>query len=302
MRRMENFCTAALAGLLLLAAAPAQAAAPGAEALGRLLADYAPHATLPLPELTPAELEELANGEAIIRLNGTADDDDEVSAMGIVGVRLLEAPRLLLWLSVLGGNDERDWRLTPATLARGERGAYVRYQHIDLPWPVRDRHWVIQCEKNLALAAASNDRAWEHYWSLHDEGPELLYAAHAAGGIPRLSRDDLDDSIFLPANRGAWGLIDAGEQHTLVVAFLDAHLGGAFPDRLVRGFTKRRLRAGFERLADMATRVHESYDGTPAIHDGQGAAIPAEAAARAAARWRERLQLAAAGQAAPASR
>lgn len=292
---------ALLAGLVTLAALPGagraqQAELPPAAApatgleLSAVLELYRARASAAMPALSAAELAELAAGEFVIKLSGEASDA-EIRSMGLHGLQIIEAPRLLLWLSVMGGNDERDYRLTRATLGRGDAGSYVRYQHVDLPWPFRDRHWVIDCHKNVEVAAASDGAVWEHFWTLHDDGPALLDAAVSAGRIPRLSAEDLADAVYLPANSGAWTLIDAGPQRTLVIAYVDADLGGAFPDALVRAFTRRRLKAGFELLAEMATRVHLNYDETPLIHDGHGGAISRQDAARAAQRWRNEVQI-----------
>lgn len=258
-----------------------------------LLAELAGGAAYAPPALDPAELADLAAGEAVVKVAAEpTGEDDEISTMAVWGLKLVDAPRLLLWLSVMGGNDERDYRLTPAMLSRGPDGAYVRYQHVDLPWPVRDRHWVIDCEKNTELAAATNGRAWQHVWALHEEGPSLLDAAFADGRIPGLTRDDLDDSVYLPANSGAWTMIDAGGNRTLIVASLDADLGGHFPDVIVRAFTKRKLASGMRTLVEMATRVHVNYDQAPVIHDGYGRPIAATEARRVASLWQDRRQLA----------
>lgn len=274
----------------------ALAGAAGAEApaVAELLDLYRAHGALPLPRLEGDEITEIESGQAIVRVTGTPDPQpgDEVSAMALTAFQLVDAPRLLLWLSVMGGNDERDYRLTPAMLSRGPAGSYVRYQHVDLPWPVRDRHWVIACEKTIDLAETTGDRIWEHSWQLHPDGPRLAYDAHAAGQIPKLDRDDLDDAIYLPSNRGAWTMIEAGEDRTLIVARLDADLGGHFPDALVRAFTKRQLKAGLRTLAEMATQVDRNYDETPVIHTGGGEPISAQEAIRVAMRWREERQVA----------
>ena len=287
-RRPSAVRRAAFAGVATLALAVSAAGATVEPArVAEFYAAYAARAEFALPGLSADDLAELARGEAVIRVSGTpAPGTDEVSAMGVAGIKLIAAPRLLLWLSVMGGNDERDYRLTPLTLSRGNAGSYVRYQHVDLPWPIRDRHWVIDCRKNPGLAEATGGKVWEHSWALHTEGPALIDEAFTAGRIPKLSRDDLDDAVYLPANRGAWALVETGPDHTLVIGYLDADLGGRFPDPLVRAFTKRQLKAGLVRLEEMATRVHDNYDGEPPIHDGAGRPIAAPAALRVATRWR----------------
>ncbi len=303
---MDRHLAPGLAATLLaaLAALPGAShghgpAAPIAAAeIAGMLARYRAQTSAAAPALSARELAELASGEFVIRLSGEAAvgsggeaAPEEIRSMGLVGLQVIEAPRLLLWLSVMGGNDERDYRLTRATFGRSAPGSYVRYQHVDLPWPVRDRHWVIDCHKNAELAAATDGVVWEHYWSLHEDGPALLEAALEAGRIPRLSRDDLQQAVYLPANSGAWTLIDAGPNRTLVIAYVDADLGGYFPDPLVRAFTKKRLKAGFELLAEMATRVHLNYDEMPLIHDGHGNAISSQDAVLAAMRWRDEVQI-----------
>lgn len=289
------------AALALPGVGGAQGPEPAADAsagIAGLLERYRAQAGTALPPLSAGETAELASGEFVIKLSGDAltgsggeRDAEDIRAMGLHGLQLIEAPRLLLWLSVMGGNDERDYRLTRATLGHGERGSYVRYQHVDLPWPIRDRHWVIDCHKNVGLAAASDGVVWEHSWSLHEHGPELLAAAMNAGSIPRLTRDDLDEAVYLPANSGAWTMMDAGPHRTLVIAYVDADLGGFFPDPLVRAFTRKRLKGGFELLAEMATRVHLNYDETPLIHDGHGEAISSRDANLAAMRWLDEVQI-----------
>lgn len=284
--------TALITAAYLAACAPAAAGEPALESrIAELYHAYSARTEFALPPLSGEDLVDLARGEAVIRVSGTpVAGSDEVSAMGVAGIKLIEAPRLLLWLSVMGGNDERDYRLTPALLSRGEAGAYVRYQHVNLPWPVRDRHWVIDCRKNPGLAEETGGALWEHRWTLHPDGPALLESAFAAGRIPKLDRDDLDDAIYLPANRGAWTLAELDPGRTLVIAFLDADLGGRFPDAIVRAFTKRQLKAGLVTLEDMANRVHDHYKGDPPIHDGWGEEIPAPAVLSVAMRWREDTQ------------
>ena len=225
--------------------------------------------------LSTDEFALLLEGEPVIKVPVEAQDDgaDEVSEVGIFGLQIVEAPRLLVWLTVMGAPSEPDVRLTRVYLSRLPQGAYVRYQHIDLPWPIRDRHWVILCEKNLDLADSSNGVIWQHRWSLHKDGPKLLLDAQAQGRIEGLSRQDLDKSVYLPANRGAWTVADLGGGRTLVIGYFDATLGGLLPKILVRTFASRQMRAGLKLIQDLTDRVHLDYDGEPEIHDGFGRPI-----------------------------
>ncbi len=228
-----------------------------------------------LPPLSPDELDLLRSGEPVIKVPEATEEDagDDISEFGLFGLKIVDAPRLLVWSTVMGAASDPPARLTRAYFSRLPQGAYVRYQHVNLPWPIKDRHWVILCEKNLELADSSNGRIWQHRWTLHNDGPQLLLDAHADGLITGLSRQDLDNSVYIPANRGAWTLADLGGDKTLVIGYFDAALGGLLPKMLVRSFTRRQMRAGMILIQDLTNEVHLEYDGEPQIHDGYGQAI-----------------------------
>jgi hypothetical protein len=176
-------------------------------------------------------------------------------------------------------------------LTRRPAGAYVSYHHIDLPWPAKDRHWLLLCEKNVSLASESHDDIWEHRWSLLPPDNAQLEAAYDSGDIPGLTRKTFDDSVYLVANEGAWIVFDLGAEGTLVAASMDIDLGGRFPDTLVQSFAKHQMKDFFESLG-VLRGAH--YEAAPVIEDGRGAPITAEAARREARYWAEGPSLAAA--------
>jgi hypothetical protein len=264
--------------MLLIAFIPVMTSAedqPSVDELAAALARYPALGDIDLPALDGGELQELLDGVPVVRIStgrsGGADED--VSTMGVVGLRIVDAPRLLVWLTVMGVASEPDVRLTRATLSRAPLGAYTRYQHVNLPWPVRDRHWLILCEKNIDLAQATDGDYWEHRWSLIDDGVEQVKRAHEAGGIAGLTAGQLDKSVYLPANRGAWALTELSPGKTLVIGYFDGSLGGLFPDGLVRRFTKLHLREGLNLVSELSTTVHREYSDNAPVHDGYGQPI-----------------------------
>jgi hypothetical protein len=280
----RRIAVALASSLQLCAALAGGARAPdgGRWSIPQALERHAAHSAFDLPGLSPTELATLDAGESVVVTRDEASG--EISRMQVVGLQVVDAPRLLVWLSVLGGNTEPQQRLTRAMLARMPAGTYVRYQHIDLPWPIQDRHWVILCEKNVALAAASGGLIWEHHWSLHEDGKRILETAYRDGRIVGLTRPELDESIYLPDNHGAWTLFELGAERTLVVAHVNAELGGAYPNGLVRAFAKHQLREGFGELKDLSARVHHTYAEQPVIYDGFGMPISRQDALEAALR------------------
>lgn len=241
-----------------------------------------------VPELQPADIETLLAGQSIVTAPGESGLDDGGETMGLLGLQLVDAPRLLVWLTMLGGGGRSDGRVTSVRLSSMTAGSYTRYQHVNLPWPIRDRHWVIYCDKNLELAQASGGAIWEHRWSLHESGEQLLRTAFEDSRIPGLDIRTLDNSIYLPANRGTWAVFDLGENKTLILAYYDSDLGGRLPAALVRSITKRQLRKYLEASGRLAERIVEHYDGTSPIHDGFGSPISRQNAIDAARAWANR--------------
>ena len=243
----------------------------------RLLEQYSRQGDFQLPSLSIAERDTLAAGEAVVALfqEPTVERTEQVDTMRVVGWQIVHAPRLLVWLSILGGSEESSARLNHAVLLRQTAGAYVSYHHMELPWPFKGRQWTLLCEKNLSLAEDSHDVIWEHRWSLLPRDDALLEAAYKRGLMPGLTQRALDDSVYLSANRGAWILFDLGAGGTLVAASVDADFGGHVPDALVRSFAKRQLKTFLESLSALRG-TH--YAETPMVYDGRGLPITREAA------------------------
>ena len=261
----------------------------------RLLAQYSEQGDLRLPNLSPAELETLAAGTPLVTLyrDPTAEPGDKVHAMGVVGWQIVKAPRLLVWLSLLGSREDSSARRQHVVLTRRPAGAYVSYHHIDLPWPFKDRHWLLLCEKNVSLANESHDDIWEHRWSLLPLDDSQLEAAYDTRAVPGLTRKAFDDSVYLTANQGAWIVFDLGAEGTLVAASMDIDLGGRVPDALVQSFAKHQMREFFDLLNRLSGA---DYTGNPVIDDGRGVPITEEAALRAVRYWAEKPPLVAASE------
>lgn len=249
------------------------------------LAEYATYGTIPVPVLTEEELAVLQAGEPVVK---TAVESGEggVSKFGVVGLRVIDSPRLLVWLTAMGVASEPDVRLTRAMLTEPTVGTYVRYQHVNLPWPLRDRHWVIHCEKDTDIAHASDGRFWEHRWQLVEDGEALLPAAISDGRIAGLTAKQMSKSVYLPANQGAWSSASIGHDKTLVIASFDGSLGGLFPDAMVRRFAKIHLREGLNLVAELSRRAHLEYADSRVIYDGFGKPISREDVQRAASATR----------------
>lgn len=288
-RILIRFITATILVSLHVCATAASGVADSriSETMPRLLAQFSRLSGIFVPELQPDDFQTLLAGESIVRASGESGPraDEGVDEMGLLGLQLVDAPRLLVWLTMLGGGGRSDGRVTSVRLSSMPTGSYARYQHVNLPWPIRDRHWVIYCDKNLELAQASAGAIWEHRWSLHESGERLLRTAFEDSRIPGLDMRTLDNSIYLPVNRGTWAVFDLGENKTLILAYYDSDLGGRLPAALVRSITKRQLRKYLEASGSLAGHILDHYDGTSPIHDGFGSPISRQNAIDAARAW-----------------
>ena len=245
-----------------------------------------------LPELSDSRLARLADGETVVVVAGSAQQDDDIDSLGVVGIRIVEAPKLLVWLSLFDGQHEPHSRYTRATLERGTDGSWVRYQHVNLPWPFRDRHWVIDATKNRQLAAESDGAIWEHRWQLHEDGQSLAQRAYEDGLVDRLKHRQLERSVYLRANRGAWTLLELDADTTLIVAHVSVDLGGLLPAGLVRRYTRSQLAAGLDALAETSANAHSGYDADPVLYDGHGKPVTVADVRRTVDRWEASLRLA----------
>ena len=244
-----------------------------------------------LPELSESRLARLADGETVVFVAGSDQQGDDIDSLGLVGLRIVEVPKLLVWLSLFDGQHEPHPRYTRATLERGTDGSWVRYQHVNLPWPLRDRHWVIDASKNRQLAADSDGTIWEHRWHLHDSGRSLALEAHEDGLVDRLKRRQMERSVYLPENRGAWTLLELDADKTLIVGHVHVDLGGLLPAGLVRRYSRSQLEAGLDALAETSFTAHSRYDADPMLYDGHGEPVTVADVRRTAERWEASLRL-----------
>ena len=228
-----------------------------------------------LPSLSSDDLAVLEAGDVVVVTDGPPRSraTDDIDTIGVVGLQVINAPRLLVWLSVLGGNVEPPERVTRSTLAEPNNGSRIRYQHIDLPWPVRDRHWVIRSEKNIELAKRTDGLIWEHRWSLAEDGIEMLARAREDGRLVNPSSRALERSIYLPANNGAWTVFELSDSRTLVVVRMVVGLGGYFPAGVVRALAQYHARRGLQALDEHSSNVRYNYVAVPVVYDGFGQPI-----------------------------
>lgn len=181
-------------------------------------------------------------GEVLVKRQVRADGVSRVVAVGAVA-----QPRAGAWLAVTQDLQPGQEGIVERRLSgRWAASPKQMYQRIDLPWPVADRHWVIEGRTNLALAAA-DARAWERSWTLV---PGAL--AGARTGEPNVGA--YDASVGVPRNEGGWLLVEAGPTRTLAIYSVSVDLGGAVPESAVTRWTESSVQGLYATLARDAGR------------------------------------------------
>lgn len=279
-----------LIAAVLVAGARATDAVDDGTAIREALATYNRLAAWPLPMPDDDALREIATGEAVNVRERTAMDQvdgQRQDRIRIVGYRLVRRPRLLVWLATLDIGTQHSQRVTEHLVGSDDAGGSLWYQHLNTPWPVRDRHWLIRNGKGLDVARRSNDTIWEHRWQLEDGGEAMAQRLLSDGEVAGLDQRDGRRALYLTVNRGAWTMIALDEDSTLVAAHTAADMGGWIPESWVAAFVSRNLHRVLNELDRRADGIHERYTGGYPVFTGDGRPIT-PAMARAAKRNHER--------------
>jgi hypothetical protein len=192
----------------------------------------------------------------------------------VLAYYLIRRPRDETWVASVDphflGND----RLSEARLETvGTKSVW--YQLLDPPWPVKNRHWVIDVVKATEVATGSADRIWEQWWNLTDDGERIALEVTAAGRVPEVPLERALKSRYLEENVGAWTLFALEDELTLVVYQLTVVMGGWIPDRLTARFAMGALEELMQTVERAAGQITEHYDADHRpIMGGDGRIIP----------------------------
>ena len=276
--------TRALATLVLalLPFCGAAATADRLDTISHLLRDYQLESGVPVADLDRRSLSRLAQGETLqrkVKVTRSSAGGNDTTTVRIIGYRLIDKPRERLWLAALAFDAGFSERLTEHLVRTHEDGGASWYQHVDMPWPLRDRHWLIRTGKGVALAERMDDRIWEHHWRLEPDAESRIAGLLGQTEIPGLDPKRASKAVQLPLNNGAWVMATLDDTQTLVVVHATMDMGGIVPDVLVNRYTKKQLQSMLERIELQADTALELYDSDYIIYRGDGTAIAPPAAA-----------------------
>ncbi|MEZ4650728.1 MAG: hypothetical protein R3E97_18490 [Candidatus Eisenbacteria bacterium] len=237
----------------------------------------------PLPFLESQDLDLLANGEVVVltkKLPMPGDGEEDLRYRSIA-LRVVDEPREVVWLSALSPDLTEDGPVIEVPLSDPAKREYRVYQRITLPWPIKDRQWVIDVDVDVEASSRTGGLAWVQWWTLARDGEDAAREALEKGIVPGLGGDDFGSAVYLPANTGAWIVMELSDGRTLLAYELTLLMGGWIPDALGRRFARAQLEGLLDEVAEFAPERAETYDPSRrVIFDGWGNPVEPRRSAR----------------------
>lgn len=252
---------------------PAAAADPAADSPGvnRALTAFNAHAVYAVPLLDEKQLASLNKGEVVRIIERDANPDLPARALAYM---LSDHEMEPLWVAMLDPHLTVDPDLTERALDVRD-GRELWYGYYKLPYPISDRHWVIESWNTRGLATATGGKAWEHPWKLvpHRMGEATI--AIAEGRIPGITPERAESAVFTPDNHGAWFIVDVGGGKRLIGYHATSTIGGSIPDWIALRLVHGRLDALMRRIDGRCdVLVPEHYTAShPDLEAGDGSAL-----------------------------
>lgn len=204
-----------------------------------------------VPTLSQDEVKRLRSGKTIGRRLASEGEVD-----GALGIAFMPLSTEAVWV---GGLDDQHAQLaaglTEVWLPGTNLERKILYQHLDVPAPFSDRHWVVQIRSNAPLYAASEGKIWERYWDLDPRPLSELMLELEEGAV-----DLEDDTLTTPVNRGRWTIVQVSDGvYVLYEVYTD--IGGPVPEELMVRFAMLSLEQFMGTLEEVGTKAPEHYAG-----------------------------------------
>lgn len=264
-------CFIVALGMTMSAPAFSKAPVDPAQISTRLL-QFNEHAKYPLPKLDEGQLQRLTEGKIVkLRENSSLPD----APQRVLGFIVVDQPRAKTWLATRDAHFSSLDSFTEVPLTPADQQKVLWYQFFDVPKPFADRHWLITVEDNHDMAKNTNGIAWEHPWDITPDGLKLVQEAVNAGRVPGVSKEQVDQAIYVTVNNGAWIAIELSDERTLLGFHATSVIGGRIPDGMVANFAMWSLGSALTKIVDRTAQVYEHYDAAhQRVLGGDGVPLP----------------------------
>ena len=234
---------------------------------------FNPHAKYSVPAPTAKEQATLKSGKVVTRIDRPIAGDP--AAQRALGMMISKSTVEELWVACQDTHFTQQESTKELRVSiTGDRAVW--YGLLDLPWPLSDRHWLLNVWNNHTLAAATNNRAWEHPWELIPNGPAKVRPHLVAGRAPHIPMDEFEDAIYTPMNQGAWVILELeavnSQPRSLLLYHAMTKIGGSLPQGVVTDL----VISGYEEMLSTIVRraetnIHQHYNEShPPMLGGDG--------------------------------
>lgn len=247
---------------------------PAPKELRKTLERCGAEAHFDVPALTPGQWVDVSRGK-LVRFREPPKTPGGIQ--GVIALKWFDLPRDVVWIATQDPHFNAVSELSDLKLTESDVEPAQWYGFLDLPWPFRNRQWVIDVWDHHALARSTHGQCWEHVWELSKPlDLEAAWQAIDRGALPGVRPEKARKAIVVPVNHGAWLAMVPPGGGTLLVWHATSSVGGSVPDRLVvsnafRGVGK--LFGNLEQRARHKVRVHYR-DGHAPILGGDGKPMP----------------------------
>ena len=202
-----------------------------------------------VPDIHGSEYARALSGEIVVGTE-VVEGFKAVKSYGLIAVDL---PIGIVWKAV-ADKDHHAHHLSVShskTVDGTPRSSdHTIFQFLDIPI-LANRWWLVRIRYNETLYTASNGRAWELWWSDRNQEPELR---------SRLDSSLLDDGIPIAWSKGAWLLVDLGNNTTLIEYHTWSDPGGSIPVAATTRFAAGTVKTN---LTSMVTFTREHIPTCP---------------------------------------
>ena len=219
---------------------------------------YNSHAVFSIPTLNTAQFSSLKMGEVITIVDQPSEDDPARA----IGMLLSPVPAKQLWIACQDPHFSQQSATTEGRIALNADNSAEWYGLLDVPWPFSDRHWVVKVWNNTSMASKTNNACWEHPWDLVLGGEKKAYPYLEKDKLANITKEMADEAVYTPVNKGAWAVIQVGEQ-ALMVYHATTVVGGNIPSDIVVKFVRSSLGdmlKGIEANAEKNILTHYTGD------------------------------------------
>ena len=224
----------------------------------------------PVPTLSVGDLQRLDAGE-VVRLRTPSA---EGGAIGALGLLITDLSAKDLWMGTLDPHGRLPSDIRMHALPGVGDELYRWYGFVDLPAPLKDRHFLVRTTIDTPMAARSQGSIWERSWGLEKGWPQAMRPLIDSGQIADMDVEHFDDAIPTPVNQGTWTVLDLRDGRSLLAYQVATALGGDLPDGPLNRYLYWTLNDVLTGVVNTARTMSQHYvTGHDPLIGGDGKAI-----------------------------